>query len=73
MFQDFISKIIELLIIPKSLLEERILIILLMKLHETITRNSQEMSIIEKRLEMMHSEINKMILQEMRILDSKSS
>ena len=44
-----------------------------MRLQETITRNSQEMSIIEKRLEMMPSEISRMILQEMRILDSKSS
>ncbi len=44
-----------------------------MRLQETITRNSQEMSIIEKLLEMMPSEISRMIFQEMKILDSKSS
>jgi hypothetical protein len=44
-----------------------------MKLQEIKTRNSQEMFIIERQLEMTLKEIRWMIFKGMRILDSKSS
>ena len=73
MYQDSISKIIELLIIQKNQIRKKTLIILLMKLQRIIIKNSRVMFIIDELSEVILKEINMMICQEMRILFNKSN